>query len=243
MNKDHVWAVIPARFASTRFPRKMLADLKGKPLIQRTWEQVKKAKRIHRVTIATDHEEIYRAALSFGAEVVMTDPSLPSGTDRIAVVAKEQKEGWILNVQGDEPLIDPQVLDDFIGSLADSTAGMATLARRITRTEDIHNPNLVKVVVDLSGRALYFSRCPIPFDRDGRSGAEYWHHLGIYAYRPGVLQQLVCWSPSPLEQVEKLEQLRALQNGVAIQVTPTSVETVGVDSPEDLEKVFNRIND
>lgn len=243
MSDENVWAVIPARFASTRFPRKMLADLKGKPLIQRTWEQVKKARRIQRVTIATDHEDIYRAALSFGAEVVMTDPALPSGTDRIAVVTKDQQEGWILNVQGDEPLIEPQVLDDFIDSLKGSTAGMATLARRITKSEDIANPNVVKVVLDLSGRALYFSRCPIPYDRDGRGNAEYWHHLGIYAYRPGTLQQLVRWLPSRLEVVEKLEQLRALQNGVAIQVIPTSVETVGVDSPEDLERVCNRIND
>jgi 3-deoxy-manno-octulosonate cytidylyltransferase (CMP-KDO synthetase) len=243
MMNDHVWAVIPARYASTRFPRKMLADLKGKPLIQRTWEQVKKAQRIQRVTIATDHESIYQAALSFGAEVVMTDPDLPSGTDRIAIVTKEQKEGWILNVQGDEPMIQPEVLDDFIGSLASTEAPMATLARRISKPEDVLNPNVVKVVVDLSGRALYFSRAPIPFDRDGQAKAEYWHHLGIYAYRPTTLQQIVKWVPSSLEMTEKLEQLRALQNGVAIQVTPTSVETVGVDSPEDLEKVSNRIND
>jgi 3-deoxy-manno-octulosonate cytidylyltransferase (CMP-KDO synthetase) len=243
MKKDCVWAVLPARYASTRFPRKMLADLKGKPLIQRTWERVKQAQNIDRVTIATDHEEIYQAARSFGAEVVMTDPALPSGTDRIAVVTKEQEEGWILNVQGDEPMIQPRVLDEFISSLQQTTAPMATLARRITSIDDISNPNMVKVVLDLSGKALYFSRFPIPFDRDGGGSATYWHHLGIYAYRPATLQQLVKWPPSPLEIAEKLEQLRALQNGVAIQVTPTSVETVGVDSPADLEKVSQLIND
>jgi 3-deoxy-manno-octulosonate cytidylyltransferase (CMP-KDO synthetase) len=238
-----IWAVIPARFASQRFPRKMLADLKGKPLIQRTWEQVKKARKIQRITIATDHEEIYQVALSFGAEVVMTDPDLPSGTDRIAVVTKGQEQGWILNVQGDEPLIQPEMLDTFIEALDSTTASMATLARRITSLEDVSNPNVVKVVTDLTGKALYFSRSPIPYDRDGGSKVDYWHHLGIYAYRPDTLQKLVQWPPSPLELTEKLEQLRALQNGVAIQVTATSVETIGVDSPDDLENVSQRIND
>lgn len=238
---EHVWAVIPARYASTRFPRKMLADVKGKPLIQRTWEQVSKAKNIRRITIATDHEEIKQVALSFGAEVVMTDPDLPSGTDRIAVVTRECKEGWILNVQGDEPLIDPNVLDKFIDALVSTKAPMATLARKMEQGEDVSNPHLVKVVMDCSGLALYFSRSLIPYNRDGHADVDFWHHLGIYAYRPQTLQQLVLWSPSGLEQAEKLEQLRALQNGVAIQVIPTSVMTVGVDSPEDLERVCRLI--
>jgi 3-deoxy-manno-octulosonate cytidylyltransferase (CMP-KDO synthetase) len=240
--REFVWAVIPARYASTRFPRKMLADLKGKPLIQRTWEQVKKARQIDRVTIATDHEEIFSVAQAFGAEVVMTDPALPSGTDRIAVVTQQQELGWILNVQGDEPLIQPEVLDDFINSLGKTQAPMATLARLIDDPAEVQNPNMVKVVMDQEGKALYFSRAAIPYNRDGQAGVRYWHHLGIYAYRPATLQQLVRWSPSALEMVEKLEQLRALQNGVAIQVTPTSVEAVGVDSPEDLERVAQRIN-
>lgn len=239
--REHVWVIIPARYASTRFPRKMLANLKGKPLIQRTWEQVSKAKNIDRITIATDHEEIRQVAFSFGAEVVMTDPSLPSGTDRIAVVTRQCKEGWVLNVQGDEPLIDPNVLDSFIDSLASTKAPMATLARKMGQGEDVTNPHIVKVVMDHSGLALYFSRSPIPYNREVQSGVEYWHHLGIYAYRPQTLQQLVQWIPSGLEQAEKLEQLRALQNGVAIQVIPTSVMTVGVDSPEDLEKVCQLI--
>jgi len=240
---DMVWAVLPARYASTRFPRKMLADVKGKPLIQRTWEQVKKAERIQRVTIATDHPEIFAAARSFGAEVVMTDPALPSGTDRIAVVTQGQEEGWILNVQGDEPLIQPEVLDHFISSLDQAVAPMATLARKMGASEDVTNPNVVKVVMDGQGKALYFSRSPIPFNRDGDAGVDTWHHLGIYAYKPQTLRQLVQWAPSSLELAEKLEQLRALQNGVAIQVIATSVESIGVDSPDDLEKVIQLMND
>lgn len=231
-----VWAVIPARHASTRFPGKMLADLNGKPLIQRVWEQVRQARLIDRITIATDHESIRAAAKAFGAEVVMTDPELPSGTDRIAAVTSGQVDGWILNVQGDEPMMTPEVLDSFIDSLG-RARDMATMARKITDERDINNPNVVKVVSDVTGRALYFSRSPIPFDRDKTGGVTYWHHLGIYAYRPAILQQIVSWPQSELEKTEKLEQLRALQNGVAIQVTPTSVESVGVDSPEDLEKV------
>ena len=233
-----VWAVIPARYASTRFPRKMLADIKGKPLIQRVWEAVSSARKIKKVIIATDHEEIYKVACGFGAEVRMTDPELPSGTDRVAAVTRDSKAEWIINVQGDEPLMRGGVLDEFVAGLQGFE--MATLARKISNPEDVNNPNVVKVVTDFKGRALYFSRAAIPCRRDAGDSVpvEYWQHLGIYAYRSGVLQALVKLPPAPLELAEKLEQLRALQNGIAIQVLPTSLETVGVDTPEDLQRVL-----
>ena len=240
MNTPHadktVWAVIPARHASSRFPGKMLADIKGKPLIQRVWEAVSGSRRIARVLIATDHDAIFKAAQGFGAEVQMTDPDLPSGTDRVAVVTQGCEADWIINVQGDEPLLRGDILDGFIDALGDFP--MATLARRITHLREINDPNVVKVVTGLDGRALYFSRSPVPFQRDPDGEAVYWQHLGIYAYRPSILQQLVKMPPSPLERIEKLEQLRALQNGIAIQVLPTSLESIGVDTPEDLQRVL-----
>lgn len=236
-------AVIPARLASTRFPRKVLAPLCGKPLIQWVWEGVRGAKTIARVAIATDAEEIADAARGFGAEVVLTDPELPSGTDRVAKAVEQlgwEDANWIVNVQGDEPLITGDVLDLLVGKLNEVGASfeMGTLARPLDPA-DLHNPNVVKVVTALSGRALYFSRAAIPFCRDpAQAGtAAYWHHLGIYAYRPEVLERLVGLPPSELEQVEKLEQLRALQHEVALKVIPTTFRSVGVDTPEDLEKV------
>jgi 3-deoxy-manno-octulosonate cytidylyltransferase (CMP-KDO synthetase) len=236
--KQQIIAVIPARFASTRFPGKMLADIKGKPLIQRVWEGVSSSTLITRVMIATDHEQIFGVARKFGAEVVMTDPALPSGTDRAAAVTKDLAADWIINVQGDEPLMRGEILDDFISRLAPGFE-MATLARRLpTNSEAIRDPNVVKVVSALDGRALYFSRSTIPCQRDADDEAAYWQHLGIYAYKPATLQRLVTLTMSPLERAEKLEQLRALQNGVAIQVLPTSLEAIGVDTPEDLQRVL-----
>jgi 3-deoxy-manno-octulosonate cytidylyltransferase (CMP-KDO synthetase) len=230
-----VIAVIPARYGSSRFPAKMLAPLKGKPLLQWVWEGVRTSKHITRLIIATDDTRIEQAALGFGAEVVMTAVDHPSGTDRIAEATHGMEADWILNVQGDEPLVQAEILDPFLMALKPGDE-MATLARKIDTPELIRDPNVVKVVSDLSGKALYFSRSPIPCDRDG-SGTDYWQHLGIYAYRPDVLRRIVKLAPSPLEQVEKLEQLRALQNGIAIRVLPTSLKSVGVDTPEDLERV------
>jgi 3-deoxy-manno-octulosonate cytidylyltransferase (CMP-KDO synthetase) len=235
-----ICAVIPARYASTRFPGKMLAPLLGKPLLQHVWDNLRTARSISRILIATDDERIRAAATAFGAEVVMTDPSLPSGTDRIATATRDIEADWFLNVQGDEPLVTGAVLDAFIASL-DGASPMATLARRITDPAALTNPDVVKVVTDLQGRALYFSRAPIPHVRDAADQAEHWQHLGIYIYRPSTLRQLVSLPPSPLEQAEKLEQLRALQNGIAIQVVPTTVETIGVDRPEDLQRVAARL--
>jgi len=236
----NVCAVIPARYASTRFPGKMLADLLGKPLLQHVWENVRTAATVSRVLIAADDPRILAAAATFGAEAVLTDPALPSGTDRIAAATAGISADWFLNVQGDEPLITGEVIDRFIRAV-DGSCPMATLARRITSPSALASPDVVKVVTCLEGRALYFSRAPIPHVRDSGDSAEHWHHLGIYLYRPGTLRRLVTLPPSPLELAEKLEQLRALQNGIAIQVVPTTVEPIGVDRPEDLQRVAARL--
>lgn len=231
-----ICAVIPARYASSRFPGKMLAPLLGKPLLQHVWENVRTATAVSRVLIATDDERIRAAAAAFGAEAVMTDPALPSGTDRIAAATRGIEADWFLNVQGDEPLVTGALLDAFIAAL-NGTCPMGTLARRISDPAALASPDVVKVVTDLQGRALYFSRAPIPHVRDAGDRAEHWHHLGLYLYRPDTLHRLVTLPPSPLELAEKLEQLRALQNGIAIQVVPTTVNMIGVDRPEDLQRV------
>jgi 3-deoxy-manno-octulosonate cytidylyltransferase (CMP-KDO synthetase) len=239
MSKQTIVAVIPARYASTRFPGKMLADLKGKPLVRRVWEGVSSSALVSRVIIAADDERILGAAKQFGAEAVLTDPALPSGTDRAAAATAALAADWIVNVQGDEPLLRGEALDDFISRLG-ADFDMATLARkRPADSAAVRDPNVVKVVSGLDGRALYFSRSAIPFQRDaGGPPPEYWQHIGIYAYRPATLRRLVALPVSPLERVEKLEQLRALQNGIAIQVLPTSLEAIGVDTPEDLQRVL-----
>lgn len=241
-------AIIPARYASTRFPRKMLATLGGKPLLQWVWEGVQQSEKIQRVYIATDHQEIVQLAENFNAEVLMTDPDLPSGTDRIAA-ALEQLEQQnirpeiIVNVQGDEPQIKGTVLDALLQTMLESNASMATLARRMDENEEASNPHIVKVVTDHQGKALYFSRAPIPFHRDKNEAAaeSYYHHIGIYGYRTEILRRIVQWPQTTLERMEKLEQLRALQNGIAIQVVPTSLKTIGVDTPEDLELLESMI--
>lgn len=237
-----VCAILPARYASSRFPGKMLADLNGKPLLQWAWEAARSARSVSRVLIACDDERIRAAVEAFGGEAVLTDPALPSGTDRVAVAAAGVEADWILNVQGDEPLITGDALDALINAVGpDPIAPMATMARPLTDPAALADPNVVKVVAALDGRALYFSRAPIPHVRDAGDRAAYWHHLGIYLYRPATLQRLVQLPPSPLELAEKLEQLRALQNGIAIQVVPTTVETVGVDCPEDLRRAAARL--
>lgn len=239
-DRDEVVAVIPARHASTRFPGKMLAMIRDKPLIQHVWERVRRCQRIGRVVIATDHEAIARAAAGFGAEAVMTHPEAPSGTDRVAEVCANLDCRWVVNVQGDEPLMEPEVLDALVSRLG--LCPMATLARWRTDEEGYRDPNQVKVVLDAGGRALYFSRAPIPHNRDGEPSG-WWHHIGVYAYDRATLQQLVQWPESDLERIERLEQLRALQNGVAIQVIPTTFESIGVDTPEDIALVESRLYD
>lgn len=232
-------AIIPARFGSTRFPGKMLHQIAGKSLLQWVYEGVAACPGLAAVRIATDDHRILEAARALGADAILTDPRHPSGTDRVAEAARNLSADWILNIQGDEPLISPEVLQPFLDHLASLPAnlGMATMARPLTDPKDIADPNLVKVVTSLTGRALYFSRLAIPCHRDGPTNTPHWHHLGLYAYRPATLYRLVSLPPSPLELAEKLEQLRALQNDIAIQVVPTTFLSIGVDTPEDAQRV------
>jgi 3-deoxy-manno-octulosonate cytidylyltransferase (CMP-KDO synthetase) len=233
-----VTAIIPARWASTRFPGKPLVKLRGRPLVQHVWERAGRARRVDRVIIATDDMRIAEVAFGFGAEVALTSPKHPTGTDRLAEVAKKLKSASIvLNVQGDEPDIAPDTIDCLVQALQkDPKLGMVTAANPVTDPADVHNPNVVKVVTDLAGRALYFSRSVIPYDRDGRGGIKYLRHQGIYGYRRKVLLDFVGWKPTPLEKAEKLEQLRALEHGVAIGVIVVKRSSVGVDVPGDLAK-------
>jgi 3-deoxy-manno-octulosonate cytidylyltransferase (CMP-KDO synthetase) len=233
--------VIPARYASTRLPGKALIDLAGKPMIQWVHERAR-ASRASEVLIATDDTRIADAARALGTPVEMTSPAHQSGTDRIAEVARSkrwQDSDVVVNVQGDEPLMPHALIDQVAGLLLQNTdAGMATLAAPLERIEDLLDPNIVKVVTDEQGRALYFSRAPIPWNRDNRqscAGAR--RHIGIYAYRVSALLKLAALAPTPLEQMEKLEQLRALENGIGIRVA-NAVERPGADvnTPEDLAR-------
>ncbi|MFH1067615.1 MAG: 3-deoxy-manno-octulosonate cytidylyltransferase [bacterium] len=234
--KTDVIAVISARYGSTRFPGKALALLKGKPMVEWVWRKVTSAKKINRVIVATDDRRIADVIERAGGEAKMTSKDHPSGTDRTAEAVRGLEAAWILNVQGDEPMIEGWALDEFVEKLGQTE--MATLARKIEETGAENDPNVVKVVTDAQGCALYFSRAAIPFRRDaGAAAVDYWHHLGIYAYRPATLQKFVSLPPSRLEQIEKLEQLRALENGIEIQVIRTTLKVIGVDTPEDLKRV------
>jgi 3-deoxy-manno-octulosonate cytidylyltransferase (CMP-KDO synthetase) len=237
-------ALIPARWASTRFPGKPLALLAGKPLVQHVWERCLRAKKIDRVIVATDDMRIAEAAFEFGAEVAVTSPKHPTGSDRLAeVAAKLRGVARIINVQGDEPMIDPRLIDSLVADMeANPRAEMVTAATVFTNEAAATNPNNVKVVTDQLGNALYFSRSLIPFVRDAApanrkskiENPKFLHHLGIYGYRRQFLLQFVKWKPTPLEIAEKLEQLRALEMGARIRVVLTKHRGIGVDTPEDL---------
>ena len=235
---SEVTVIIPARWASTRFPGKPLVKLRGKPLVQHVWERANRAKRVGRIIIATDDMRIAEAAFDFGAEVALTSPKHPTGTDRLAEVVQQLKSASIiLNVQGDEPDIAPSTIDRLVEALQDDPKlGMVTAANPLADPADVQDPNVVKVVADLAGRALYFSRSVIPYDRDGRGRVRYLRHQGIYGYRRKVLLAFVKWKPTPLEQAEKLEQLRALEHGIAIGVIVVRRGSVGVDVPADVAK-------
>ncbi len=239
---NEVLGVIPARLASTRFPNKALAILAGKPMIQHVWERTLLAKRINRLVIATDHQEIYRAAVSFGAEVMMTREDHLSGTDRVAEVAYGLPDyPLIVNIQGDEPLIDPAAIDATVEGLAGSAAEMGTLKKKIEIAEELDNPNVVKVVTDVDGNALYFSRSRIPFNRSGEE-IDYYKHIGLYVYRRDFLLGYSNMPVGPLEIAERLEQMRALENGHGIHVVTTNYESLGVDTPQDLELVAQKLS-
>lgn len=239
-------AVIPARFASSRLPGKPLLRETGKYLIQHVCEQVSRAKRLTSVIVATDDERIAKAVESFGGQARMTRPEHPSGTDRVAEVAAGLKEKIILNIQGDEPEIEPAAIDQLVGLLEDRDAApIATLACPFPADADPADPNTVKVAIDQRGRALYFSRAPIPYPRDtaGRitDPRAYRLHIGIYGYHRETLLQLASLKPSPLEQVEKLEQLRFLENGFPIAVGLVDRAAVGIDTPEDYSAFVDRV--
>jgi 3-deoxy-manno-octulosonate cytidylyltransferase (CMP-KDO synthetase) len=236
------FGIIPSRFGSSRFPGKPLANLAGKPLVAWVVEAVKKAKSLDEVLVATDDERIVAAVEQYGGKAVMTPSELPSGTDRIACAAGDFADDDILvNIQGDEPLIDPNLIDELVAKLKnDPQWSMATAVTPIRSAADFAAKTVVKVVLDRNDGALYFSRAPIPCDRDHEpnlASGLYVRHLGIYAYRGEFLRRYVAEKPCALEQTEKLEQLRALWMGARIAVVKTNDEGVGVDTPEDAERV------
>ncbi len=248
--------IIPARYDSVRFPGKSLALLAGRPLIQHVAERCARIPGVARVIVATDDERIADAAAAGGVETVMTPASLASGTDRVAMAAAQIECDIVLNVQGDEPLVDPVALGTVLDQFAASDAQYGTLRTALLSVDDLLDPNVVKVVIDRQGRALYFSRAPVPFPRDawprapdpmpsrvaaleaaGLSLAPYWQHVGVYLYRRSALAEWARIPQSPLERLEGLEQLRILEAGRTMQTFPVSESPPGVDTPEDLERV------
>jgi 3-deoxy-manno-octulosonate cytidylyltransferase (CMP-KDO synthetase) len=237
--RTRILGVIPARFASSRFPGKALAPLAGKPMLQHVYERAQRSRYLHDLLVATDDERIAAAVREFGGRVRMTRADHPSGTDRLAEVAASEIAALYVNIQGDEPLIDPDAIDAAILAVnGDESVSMGTLMKRIADPTDIMNTNIVKVVTNLLGDAIYFSRCPIPYERDGRSGVPlFFKHIGLYVYRRAFLLRYPELKVGPLEQAERLEQLRALENGCRIRVVEAEYESLGVDTPEDLARV------
>jgi 3-deoxy-manno-octulosonate cytidylyltransferase (CMP-KDO synthetase) len=233
-----ILGVIPARFASSRFPGKVLAQLSSKSVLQRVYERASLARYLTATIIATDDERIYQAARGFGARVVMTRADHVSGTDRVAEAASAENAEIVVNIQGDEPLIDPAAIDAAILPLAhDPEIVMGTLKKAIEDPREITDANVVKVVTDRNGDAIYFSRCAIPYQRDQARPGTHFKHIGLYVYRRDFLLRYPALPVGPLEQAERLEQLRALENGYRIRVVETECESLGVDTPEDLERV------
>jgi 3-deoxy-manno-octulosonate cytidylyltransferase (CMP-KDO synthetase) len=238
--------VIPARFASTRFPGKPLVMIGGKTMIQRVYEQCLKAKSLTKVVVATDDDRIFQEVKNFGGEAVMTSTHHQSGTDRCLDALQQMNLAYdaVVNIQGDEPFIDPDQINQLVHLLQTSQAHIATLAFKITKTEELENPNVVKLVKTNNDRAIYFSRYPIPFIRSVQRSPliknhNFYKHIGIYAYRADVLQQIACLQPSSLELAESLEQLRWIENGFSIGVGITERENIGIDTPDDLKKIQN----
>ncbi len=255
--RTKISAVIPARYGSSRFEGKPLVDILGKPMIQYVYEGVCQSRLIDEVIVATDDQRILEAVRGFGGRAVITSPAHSTGTDRVAEVARKLKSEIIVNAQGDEPLINGSVINKAIRPLlADEHLQMSTLMTRIEEVRDWLNPHIVKVVADQKNLALYFSRSPIPFPRDLQIGRlesnpfgtnrplpkRVFKHIGVYVFRRKFLLHFTKMKPTPLEKLEKLEQLRVLENGYPIKVTPVDYEPLSVDTPEDLEKVIGYLS-
>ncbi len=236
----NVVAVIPARYGSTRFPGKALAPIAGKPMVQHVFERARAASQVSRVLVATDDERIMQAVAAFAGEAMMTRAEHRSGTERVAEVAAHVEAEIYVNVQGDEPLIEPAAIDALVAAIAeDESVKVATLCVPITAPSDIMDPNVVKVVVDFQGDALYFSRAPMPWVRDSKQvvASQHKKHLGLYAFRREALLEFPTLPPGELEKLEQLEQLRLLENGYKIRVVETEHNSIGVDVPADVARV------
>lgn len=239
-----ILGIIPARYGSSRFPGKPLLDLKGKTMIQRVVEGASKSALLTELIVATDDQRIVDAVTAFGGKVMMTDAKHPTGTDRCAEIVRTLPEQYdvVINIQGDEPLVDARQLDQLLQAFSDPSVQIATLASGKIEMEDIVNPNRIKVVVDKNHSALYFSRSPIPNFANAKGEPleiyPFLRHIGLYAYRSEVLLELSRLGETKLERIESLEQLRWLYNGYAIQVVETAIETPNIDTPEDVEKVM-----
>jgi 3-deoxy-manno-octulosonate cytidylyltransferase (CMP-KDO synthetase) len=253
-NRNNVIAIIPARYASTRFPGKALTLIREKPMIQWVYERTKRSQLVTRVVVATDDERIRMAVSAFGGEAILTSADHPTGTDRIAEVARTLKCDIVVNVQGDEPLVHPDMIDEAIMPLVrDPSIPMGTVCRKIENRNEAFDPNVVKVVFDEKGFALYFSRAPLPWDRDNWAGKDtfsdltlsgpMYKHIGLYAYRRDFLLNYAKMPQTPLEAAEKLEQLRALESGHRIKTVVTEHESFGVDIPGDLGKILQRLEE
>lgn len=234
--------IIPARFASSRLMGKPLANIGGKPMIQHTYESAKKSKLLNKIIIAVDDEKLLEVARKFNAEVVMTPNDLPSGSDRIAYVARSIEADIVVNIQGDEPFIPGKMIDQAIEPLLfDHEVEVSTLAKRIDKVEELKTPSIPKVVFDYNNYALYFSRSPIPFVRDARTNlerigsGEIYKHIGLYVFKKETLLKFTSLEPTDLEKIEKLEQLRMLENGIKIKIVVTEYDSLSVDTPKDLE--------
>lgn len=240
--------IIPARYASTRFPGKPLVDIGGKSMVLRVYEQAKKAQLLHDVVVATDDERIEKHVMDFGGNVVMTHADHPSGTDRCLEAAFKfnPHATSVINIQGDEPFIEPVLIDTIAKLLLEENTEIATLVKLFTSHSDLTDPSKVKAVLNLNGNALYFSRQPIPHLRgheeatDWTSLHKYYHHIGIYGYTIKTLQHIARLSPSPLEKAESLEQLRWLEHGFSIKTAVAHTESFGIDTPEDLKKALKK---
>ncbi len=237
MNEHRTLGVIPARFASTRLPGKVLRPLLGRPMLQWVVEAALRCPQLDEVIVATDSEDVAALCRDHGWLCQLTDPSLPSGTDRMRAVALEREAAFYVNIQGDEPLLQPEHIEALLRPFARGPHVECTTVKTACTPENVTNPNAVKVVNATDGRALYFSRATIPYDRDGTGHTTYWKHLGLYAYRRPALLRFGTLQASPLEQTERLEQLRLLENGLALYVEPVDFDTVGVDTEADIPRV------